>query len=50
MSVVVTYKDKSCWLTTRDYEPGPPLVDSVDVDIAVLEADVVGYGASGRNA
>ena len=69
------YKDKSFWLTTRDYEPGPPLLDSVDVDvavigagftglttayflhqaepglrIAVLEADVVGYGASGRNA
>lgn len=70
-----TYKDKSFWLGTRDYEPGPELTDSIDVDvavigagftglstahflhlaepglrIAVLEADVVGYGASGRNA
>ncbi|HEX6874745.1 MAG TPA: FAD-dependent oxidoreductase [Nocardioidaceae bacterium] len=72
---MATYKDKSFWLTTRDYEPGLPLLDSVDVDvavigagftglstayflhraepglrIAVLEADVVGFGASGRNA
>ncbi len=72
---MATYKDKSFWLTTRDYEPGSPLLDSIDVDvavigagftglstayflhqaepglrIAVLEADVVGYGASGRNA
>lgn len=72
---MATYRDKSYWLTTRDYQPGPPLQDSVEVDvavvgagftglstahflheaesglrIAVLEADVVGFGASGRNA
>ncbi|MBI2896295.1 MAG: FAD-dependent oxidoreductase [Deltaproteobacteria bacterium] len=68
------FRDKSYWLTTRAYEPGPPLpgdrtVDVAivgggytglstaleirrarpDLSVAVLEAEVVGFGASGRN-
>ena len=70
----VPFTEKSYWLTTRPYEPGPPLAGDLDVDVAVigagytgltssyfikeaepglrvalLEADVVGWGASGRN-
>jgi glycine/D-amino acid oxidase-like deaminating enzyme len=68
------FTEKSYWFTTRPYEAGPPLRDTVDVDVAVvgggftglscayflrqadpslrialLEAEVIGYGASGRN-
>ncbi len=69
-----TFREKSFWMTTRDYAPGEPLGGSLDVDVAVvgggytglstayflkkdepgkrialLEAEVIGYGASGRN-
>lgn len=69
-----SFADKSYWLSTRDYEPSPPLAEPIDVDVAVvgggytglmtawfakqadprlrialLEAEVVGFGASGRN-
>jgi len=68
------FKEKSYWLTTRDYTPGRPLDEDIDVDvaivgggftglstayhlkkaepnlrIAILESEVVGFGASGRN-
>jgi glycine/D-amino acid oxidase-like deaminating enzyme len=68
------FREKSYWLTTRDYTPGPPLEEEVRVDVAVvgggftglstayhlkkyepglrvalLESDVIGFGASGRN-
>ena len=68
------FKEKSYWLTTRDYAPGRPLNTDRDVDvaivgggftglstayhlkkaapnlcIAILESQVVGFGASGRN-
>jgi glycine/D-amino acid oxidase-like deaminating enzyme len=70
----VPFTEKSYWLSTRPYAPGPPLAGDLDVDVAVigagytgltssyfikeaepglkvalLEADVVGWGASGRN-
>jgi len=69
------FREKSYWLTTRDYAPGSPLSEDIDVDvaiigggftglssayhlkreepnlrIAVLESQVIGFGASGRNA
>jgi len=68
------FRDKSFWLTTRDYTPNGPLQGDVEVDVAVigggftglscayhlkkaepnlktalLESQVIGYGASGRN-
>jgi glycine/D-amino acid oxidase-like deaminating enzyme len=70
----VPFTEKSYWLTTRPYRPGPALAGDVEVDVAIigagytgltsayflkeaepglrvalLEADVVGSGASGRN-
>lgn len=70
----VPFTDKSYWLTTRPYQPGPALDGDIEVDVAIigagytglttayflkeaepglrvalLEADVVGSGASGRN-
>ena len=70
----VPFTEKSYWLGTRPYEPGPPLAGDLEVDVAIigagytgltsayflkeaepglrvalLEADVVGSGASGRN-
>jgi glycine/D-amino acid oxidase-like deaminating enzyme len=70
----VPFTDKSYWLSTRPYQPGPPLAGDIEVDVAIvgagftglstayflkeaepgqrialLEADVVGSGASGRN-
>jgi glycine/D-amino acid oxidase-like deaminating enzyme len=70
----VPFTEKSYWLTTRPYEPGPALAGDLAVDVAIigagftglssayflkeaepglkvalLEADVVGFGASGRN-
>ena len=72
--MVETFRDKSFWLSTREYEPNPPLKGRQDVDVAVvgggftglsaahflkqeepglkialLEGQVIGYGASGRN-
>ena len=69
------FKEKSYWMTTREYLPGAPLQDDIEVDVAVvgggftglssayhikkaepnlrvvlLESDVIGFGASGRNA
>ncbi len=68
------FRQKSYWLTTREYEPGDRLNETVKVDIAVigggftglssayhikkqepsldvalLESEVIGFGASGRN-
>lgn len=68
------FKEKSYWMTTRDYTPGEPLQKDIDVDVAIvgggftglssayhikkaepnlrvalLESEVVGFGASGRN-
>ena len=68
------FEAKSYWMTTRDYQPGPPLQGDIDVDVAVigggftglssayhlkkaepgmrvaiLESEIIGYGASGRN-
>ena len=69
------YKEKSYWMTTRDYKPNDSLKGPVDADVAVIgggftglstsyhlkkeepgksialiEAEVIGFGASGRNA
>jgi len=69
------FKEKSYWMTTREYVPGASLQDDIEVDVAVvgggftglssayhikkaepnlrvvlLESDVIGFGASGRNA
>jgi glycine/D-amino acid oxidase-like deaminating enzyme len=71
----MVFPDKSHWMTTRHYVPGPTLVGDLDVDVAiigagftgltaayflrradpslrvaVLESEIVGFGASGRNA
>ena len=68
------FKDKSYWMTTRDYLPGEPLREDIEVDVAIvgggftglssayhikkaepnmrvalLESEVIGFGASGRN-
>lgn len=68
------FKEKSYWMTTRDYSPGEPLKEDIDVDVAIvgggftglssayhikkaepnmrvalLESQVIGFGASGRN-
>jgi glycine/D-amino acid oxidase-like deaminating enzyme len=68
------FQEKSYWMTTRDYIPGEPLQENIDVDVAVvgggftglssayhikkaeptlrvalLESQVIGFGASGRN-
>lgn len=71
---MASFAEKSFWLSTRPYTPGPALSGDLDVDVAiigagftglstayaltvadpglrvaVLEAEVVGFGASGRN-
>jgi glycine/D-amino acid oxidase-like deaminating enzyme len=68
------FKEKSFWLTTRNYSPGNPLKENIEVDVAIvgggftglstayhlkkeepnlrvalLESQVIGFGASGRN-
>jgi glycine/D-amino acid oxidase-like deaminating enzyme len=68
------FREKSFWLTTRDYTPGPSLGADLEVDVAIigggftglstayhlkraepslrvaiLEGQVIGFGASGRN-
>ncbi|MFH1135470.1 MAG: FAD-dependent oxidoreductase [Pseudomonadota bacterium] len=68
------FKDKSYWLSTREYRPGRPLQTDIEVDaaivgggftglstayhlkkahpgmeVALLESQVIGFGASGRN-
>ncbi|MGB5750450.1 MAG: FAD-dependent oxidoreductase [Desulfobacterales bacterium] len=68
------FKEKSYWMTTREYMPGEPLQGDIDVDVAIvgggftglssayhikkaepnmkvalLESEVIGFGASGRN-
>ena len=68
------FEEKSYWMTTRDYMPGPALDEDLNVDVAIvgggftglstayhikkdepaarvalLEAQIIGYGASGRN-
>ncbi len=68
------FEEKSYWMTTRDYTPGEPLRQDLEVDVAIvgggftglstahhikkddagarvalLEAQIIGYGASGRN-
>ncbi|NNL75222.1 MAG: FAD-dependent oxidoreductase [Desulfobacterales bacterium] len=70
----VDFKEKSYWMTTRDYSPGVPLRGDINVDVAIigggftglssayhikkaepnlrvalLESQVIGFGASGRN-
>jgi glycine/D-amino acid oxidase-like deaminating enzyme len=69
-----SFRDRSFWLSSRPYQPGPPLGGDLDVDVAIvgagftglatawflkqeepslrvalLESEVVGFGASGRN-
>jgi glycine/D-amino acid oxidase-like deaminating enzyme len=71
---VSDFKDKSYWMTTREYTPGEPLREDIEVDVAIvgggftglssayhikkaepnlrvalLESEVIGFGASGRN-
>ncbi|UCF83067.1 MAG: FAD-dependent oxidoreductase [Desulfobacteraceae bacterium] len=68
------FKEKSFWLTTKEYNPSHPLQSEIEVDVAIigggftglssayhlkraesgmrvalLESQVIGYGASGRN-
>lgn len=68
------FREKSYWLSTRDYGPSRPLSGDVEVDVAIvgggftglstayhlkkaapgmrialLESEVIGFGASGRN-
>jgi len=30
------FKEKSYWMTTREYTPGPSLQDDIDVDVAIV--------------
>ncbi|MCP4629465.1 MAG: FAD-dependent oxidoreductase [bacterium] len=71
---VSDFKEKSYWMTTRDYTPGEPLREDIEADVAIvgggftglssayhikkaepnlrialLESEVIGFGASGRN-
>jgi glycine/D-amino acid oxidase-like deaminating enzyme len=68
------FQEKSYWMTTRNYSPGEPLQEDIDVDVAIvgggftglssayhikkaepnlrvalLENQIIGFGASGRN-
>ena len=68
------FPEKSYWMTTRNYSPGEPLQEDIDVDVAIvgggftglssayhikkaepnlrvalLENQIIGFGASGRN-
>lgn len=68
------FREKSFWLTTREYTPGDPLQGEIETDVAIvgggftglssayhlkkaepgigvalLESQVIGFGASGRN-
>ena len=68
------FEEKSYWMTTRNYSPGEPLQEDIDVDVAIvgggftglssayhikkaepnlrvalLENQIIGFGASGRN-
>ena len=68
------FRNKSYWMTTRDYVPGDAFQGELDVDVAIvgggftglssayhlkktepnmrvalLESEVIGFGASGRN-
>ena len=36
----VNFKEKSYWMTTRDYEPGPSLQGDIDVDVAIIGGDL----------
>ncbi len=69
-----SFTEKSFWLSSQEYTPGPALADAIDVDVAIvgggftglcsayflkklepnlevalLESQVIGFGASGRN-
>ena len=41
-----SFRDKSYWLSTRDYEPGPALSADLDVDVAVVGGGFTGLSTA----
>jgi len=37
-----SFKEKSYWMTTREYAPGDPLQGDIDVDVAIVGGDFTG--------
>ena len=40
------FRDKSFWLTTREYEPGAALDGSIEVDVAIVGGGFTGLSAA----
>ncbi len=40
------FEEKSYWMTTRDYAPGPPLEEDVRVDVAVVGGGFTGLSTA----
>ena len=36
------FKEKSYWMTTREYAPGDPLQGDIDVDVAIVGGGFTG--------
>ena len=39
---IENFKEKSYWLTTRDYTPNPPLTEDLKVDVAIIDGGFIG--------
>ena len=37
-----SFKEKSYWMTTREYAPGDPLQGDIDVDVAIVGGGFTG--------
>ena len=40
------FREKSYWLSTRDYAPGPPLSGDIEVDVAVVGGGFTGLSSA----
>ena len=40
------FKEKSYWMTTRDYTPGEPLQKDIDVDVAIVGGGFTGLSSA----
>jgi len=40
------FKEKSYWMTTREYVPGKPLQDDIDVDVAIVGGGFTGLSSA----
>ena len=41
-----SFKEKSYWMTTRDYTPGPSLKSDIDVDVAIIGGGFTGLSSA----